>query len=254
MNTKYELKIVHMYPENLNLYGDIGNIIVLRKRCKWRGIGTAYQRMDLKDRVPTDGDIYFIGGGQDKDEYDVYKDLVKHKKKIEEIVESGAVFLCVCAGFQLFGNYFISGEGKRIKGLGIIDAYTQSPGDRVSMRCIGNVVTKINSEAIYTKDLAVDTMVGFENHIGQTYIGKGVQPLGIVNRGKGNNAREKVEGAVYKNVICSYLHGPVLTKNPHIADVLIKRALRRKYKRDISLKKLNDKEELEAHKYVIENI
>ncbi|MBU0975580.1 glutamine amidotransferase [Patescibacteria group bacterium] len=252
MKQKYRLTITHLYPELLNLYGDQGNIIALRQRCEWRDIQVTIKEVKLGEQLSLRSDIFFIGGGQDQDEYRVYKELLKQKTIIVDAIEKGRVFLAVCAGFQLFGKKFLSGKGEEIPGLGIIDSETIAPGDAVSMRCLGNIVTKINKDAMDIDAVSIDTLVGFENHIGQTYLGKNVVPLGYVLKGKGNNAKEGIEGAVYKNVFCSYMHGSLLPKNPHLADLLIFKALKNKYGNRVKLKKLNDKEELEAHKAMLE--
>ncbi|MDD3647645.1 MAG: glutamine amidotransferase [Candidatus Dojkabacteria bacterium] len=249
--SKYRLTIAHLYPELLNLYGDKGNIIALQHRCSWRGVQVDLKEVKLGDDIPSKIDIFFIGGGQDQDEYRVYKALLKQKKVIKKAVDEDRVILAVCAGFQLLGNKFLSGSGEEIPGLGVIDAETIAPGDTVNMRCLGNIATRINEEAIDIGGMPLDTLVGFENHIGQTYLGKDVKPLGFVLKGKGNNAKEGVEGAVYKNVLCSYMHGSLLPKNPHLADFIIIKALRNKYGNGVRLKKLDDKEEIRAHQSVL---
>jgi len=249
-----KIKLIHMYPDLLNLYGDIGNIITLEKRCSWRNIHLEVNRMKLGKSFPNKGDIYFIGGGQDEDEYEVYEDLVKHRYQIKRLVDKGVVFLCVCAGFQLFGKYFIDGRGRKIEGLGILDVVTKAPNNSVRDRCIGNIIVNINKAKINKKKLERNTLVGFENHIGQTYLGKKVKHLGKVISGKGNNSEDIFEGAVYKNLFASYLHGPILSKNPHFADYLIWLALKRKYKHIRKLAKLDSKEEFEAHDFVVENL
>ncbi len=247
------ITITHLYPNYLNLYGDRGNIIALRKRCEWRNIKVRINNFNLGSRFSTKSDLYFIGGGQDEDEYEVYKDLIKHRKQILKIVEDGVIFLCLCAGFQLFGRYFIDGTGRKIKGLGILDVKTKAPSNSVKARSIGNIIVELNKELFKHSRYDRTTLVGFENHIGQTFLGKKVEPLGKVIKGKGNNNDDEFEGAVYKHVFGTYLHGPILPKNPHFADYLIELALKRKYKRFRRLKKLDDTDEFEAHDYILQN-
>lgn len=252
IKTKYKLNIAHLYPSHLNLYGDIGNIMVLKQRCLWRNIEVVIFNINKNDQIPDNIDIFFIGGGQDSDEFNVYQDLIKNKlTEIEKNINHNKVFLLVCAGLQLFGKFFIGGKGEEIKGLGFLDLYTKAPNDSVKDRCIGNIITKLNPDIFTIKDMPLDTLVGFENHIGQTYLGNGVKPLSFVVRGKGNNVQDNTEGAVFKNIYASYSHGPLLPKNPHLADFILTKALETKYKEEIFLPKINDKEEIEAHKYIL---
>jgi len=249
-----EIKIAHLYPELLNLYGDRGNIDVLTKRCKWRKIKVILNKVNLGKRFSGRSDIYVIGGGQDEDEYKVYKDLIKHRYQINKLVEDGKVFLCLCAGLQLFGKYFIDGLGRKIEGLGILDIETKAPSDNVRDRSIGNIVIEMNNKVFDMRKMQKTTLVGFENHIGQTFLGSKVMPLGEVIRGRGNNTIDNTEGAVYKNVFGSYLHGPLLPKNPHFADYLISLALKRKYRNFKKLKKLDDNDEFYAHEYILDQV
>ncbi|MFQ4135641.1 type 1 glutamine amidotransferase [Nodosilinea sp. PGN35] len=256
----YALTLTHLYPDHLNLYGDTGNLIVLRRRCQWMGIDCTVKTLTMGE-VAQSGqtDLYFMGGGQDTDQVAVVEDF--HQLKSDAIradTEAGVVFLGVCGGYQLMGNTFLMGNGEATPGLGIINVNTRAPGTDVKQRCIGNLIAEINSTAyaemqtMYTTPHAIPrTLVGFENHSGQTYLGEGVQPLAKTIAGFGNNATAEYEGARYKNVFGSYMHGSLLPKNPHFADYLIGLALRRRYP-EATLPVLGDTEELAAHAYVVQ--
>ena len=235
-----ELNIYHMYPDILNLYGDIGNVICLKRRCEWRGItpniinfSLNYEKHDLSE-----GDIFFIGGGSDRGQSIVYSDFLKYKDSFKEIIEDYGVVLAICGGYQLLGEKYIDNENKEVPGLGIFEYSTVSEEGRL----IGNVIIE-NQLGLTPK-----TIVGFENHGGRTY--NDYKPLGLVKAGYGNNGKDNKEGIVYKNCIGTYLHGPVLPKNPHLADYLILKALQKKYEID-TLQDLNDNFEHLAHKKVI---
>lgn len=234
-----KINIVHLYPELLNLYGDRGNVIVLKKRCEWRGISADIipfsidREFDLKE-----ADIIFLGGGSDKAQSTMYAHFLNYKDVLKEQIEKGTVVLAICGGYQLLGKAYIDAQGKEMEGLGVFDYYTKSEDGRL----IGNIIIENN---LGIKPL---TVVGFENHGGRTY--HNYHPFGTVVKGYGNNGKDHSEGIVYKNCIGTYLHGPLLSKNPHIADYLIAKALKRKYGVD-DLKDLKDAEELKAHDNVI---
>jgi len=249
---RYTTRITHLYPQRMNIYGDIGNIITLQKRCEWRGIRVLLQQVEIGDKLPSSTDIYFIGGGQDEDQLAVYKDLQTKKTQLTADVKDHVPFLAICGGYQLLGKYFLSGDGRRMKGLGIVDIETVAQSTQVKERCIGNVVAQLNPAVFDISAMQLDTIVGFENHSGQTYLGSGVEPLAHVRTGCGNNREDNYEGIVYHHVIGTYLHGSFLPKNPHIADWLIEKALETKHKKKVTLKKLPDKEELAAHKTILE--
>jgi CobQ-like glutamine amidotransferase family enzyme len=234
-----ELKIYHMYPDLLNLYGDIGNVTCLTQRCKWRGIQVEVVGFSMKHEAPLiDGDLFFIGGGSDRGQNIVYTHLRKYSNQIGELIEEGTPVLAICGGYQLLGEKYIDAEGSDVPGLGIFDYYTRSEEGRL----IGNIIIE-NSLG-----LNPETFVGFENHGGRTYHEH--QPLGKVLVGYGNNGKDKQEGMVYRNCIGTYLHGPLLPKNPQLADFLILKALERKY----DLKKLpglEDDWEYAAHNKVL---
>ena len=235
-----ELNIYHMYPDILNLYGDIGNVISLKRRCEWRGITPNIINFSLNDekRDLSEGDIFFIGGGSDRGQSIVYSDFLKYKDSFKEVIEDYGIVLAICGGYQLLGEKYINNEGKEVPGLGIFEYSTVSEEGRL----IGNVI--IENEL----GLTPKTIVGFENHGGRTY--SNYKPLGLVKSGYGNNGKDNKEGIAYKNCIGTYLHGPILPKNPHLADYLILKALQRKYGIN-TLQVLNDDLEHLAHKKVI---
>jgi len=254
--SKQELNIVHLYPEEMNIYGDLGNIITLKQRCQWRGIDVSIKTIDFTNTAT--GDIYFMGGGQDNDQFRVFGDLIKTKKKfLTEEVEANKVFLLICGAFQLFGEYFLDAQGREIKGLGILPVKTTAPGDALKDRCIGNILTTVTPDTeqklkeYYPGEVA-NTFVGFENHGGQTFFqNETIAPLGKVVRGKGNNSTQGIEGARFKNVFCSYNHGSFLPKNPHFADLLIGLALEKKCGERVSLAPLDDEIEWNAHNIIM---
>lgn len=221
------LKIAHLYPDLLNLYGDSGNILCLRKRCEWRKIECDVTPLTVgNDFTFDDFDIIFIGGGQDREQSLVLKDLsVKKRDSLNNAVQSGTVVLAICGGYQLLGKSYETSAGKLLAFTGILDLYTVS-GEK---RLIGNYEFKTAEKL---------RIIGFENHAGRTHLGSGVQPLGKIVKGYGNNAADKTEGARYKNTFCTYCHGPMLPKNPDFADMLIRKALERKYE-NVSLAPLD---------------
>ena len=218
----YQLTIGWLYPELMSTYGDRGNIICLQKRCEWRGIGVQIITLDLGFKIDDlrRCNILFMGGAQDTQQKIVSHDFSKEKvKALKDMVADGIPGLYICGAYQFLGNYYKEADGTVINGLGILDLHTENPGEGHS-RLIGNSVARVLDNKI---------IVGFENHGGRTYLGKGVKPLGKVIKGFGNNGEDLSEGAIYKNSFCSYFHGPILPKNPHFADLLIKLALEKKY-------------------------
>jgi len=231
------LRLAHLYPDVMNIYGDRGNVIALRYRCAARGIDLAVTEVTIGDPFdPADFDLVLIGGGQDREQRRIADDLVARGPAMKEAIEEGMPALAVCGGFQLFGHRYVDHEGGVIPGIGVFDIETRHPGPRAD-RCIGDVI------------LATDAgeVVGFENHGGRTYLGPGVKPFGMVVRGYGNNAEDGSEGARYKNAIGTYLHGSLLPKNPALADELILAALRRRYGDGVELPPLDDAAETRAH-------
>ncbi len=236
MNSELKISVGHLYPKQLNLYGDMGNIIALKKRCVWRGIDFEYNEINPGDKIPS-CDLYFIGGGQDKEQTEVAKFLYEQKDFLIEKRDEGAVFLGICGGYQLFGHYYQPFEGDRLSGISLLDAYTVAG----KKRFIGNVTAR-------TAFLSPSTLVGFENHSGLTYIHGDTKPLAILAVGNGNNGEDNTEGARFKNVFGTYLHGSLLPKNPHLADHLITLALETRYADAIELRPLDDKLEHIAHR------
>lgn len=257
------LKIVHLYANEMNIYGDMGNIITLSRRSEWRGIEVEYHVVGKDTKAPfPNGDIYFMGGGQDDDMYAVFDDLIKNKNEwIKAEVLKNKVFLLICGAFELFGKYFLDAQGRRIEGLNILPIETKAPGDRLEDRCLGNLLYNLSDEInskvknFYNGNYP-NTAVGFENHGGQVYFINPniIHPIGNVISGKGNNSVEKIEGAIMKNVFGSFTHGSFLPKNPHIADTIIGLALENKYNEKIILKKLDDEIEWDAHKQISKKI
>jgi lipid II isoglutaminyl synthase (glutamine-hydrolysing) len=219
IQTPYKLTLGHLYPDQLNLYGDRGNIVTLRRRCQLRGIELRVVGLGMGDALaPDEYDMLFIGGGQDKEQAPVAQDLYEIKGiGLWAAIEDDMPVLAVCGGYQLLAHYYRPAEGPDMRGLGVFDAWTIHKGARVP-RCIGDIAISWNGS----------TLVGFENHGGRTYLGT-AKPLGKVLKGYGNNAEDSIEGAVYRNTYGTYLHGSLLPKNPHFADYLIGLALQRKY-------------------------
>lgn len=228
------IKIAHLYPERMNIYGDYGNVIALSQRLGWRDIKSEVISVDIGDKFPEGVDLVFIGGGQDKGQVVVAEDLLLKERQIHEFVESGGPLLAICGGYQLLGEYFISNDYGELPGIKLFNVVTKA----TDVRMIGNVV--VQSEKF-------GQLVGFENHSGATeFVGR-AQELGVVKKGYGNNPKDKLEGIVYKNAIGSYLHGSFLPKNPIVCDWLIERAFERRGE-NIELKKLDDTVENTAHK------
>lgn len=246
---KQALTIGWLYPELMSTYGDRGNIIVLQKRCEWRDITVTVKRLDIGylEKDLNACDLLFMGGAQDQQQKIVAKDLREKAKTLETMIEEHVPGLYICGAYQFLGKYYKEADGTVIDGLGILDLYTEHPG-LSHERLIGNIV--IESSLIATDK----TIVGFENHGGRTYLGEKVKPLGTVTIGYGNNGEDKTEGARYKNSFGSYLHGPILPKNPNFADHLIKRALEKKYANEVSLKSLEDDLELQTHTVLIQKL
>lgn len=231
------LKIAHLYPDLLNLYGDMGNIITIKKRCEWRNIETQVDSVYGNEKINfTDYDLVFLGGGSDREQLLVRDKLFAMKKEITSYVNDGGVLLAVCGGYQLLGSYYKL-EKETIQGLEILDIQTEIGKTRL----IGDVVLENES---------FGTIVGFENHGGRTNI-NGHKPLGKVLYGSGNNGTDGKEGVIYKNVIATYLHGSLLPKNPILADYIITKMLEMRGM-STQLSPLDDSIEKEAHKYIVD--
>jgi len=242
------LTIAWLYPDLMSTYGDRGNVIVLQKRCEWRGIAIQVRPVTLETPVKEleKCDLIFMGGAQDRQQKLAAGDFLKNKASlIKEQIEQGVPALFICGAYQLIGHYYQPYQGERIPGAEIFDLTTVHPGDQAK-RLIGNVV----AELVNPPDLAGQTLVGFENHGGRTYLGPKIKPLARIRGGFGNNGEDGFEGAIYKNAIGSYFHGPLLPKNPKLADWLIRKALEVKYKKKIPLKLLDNELENKAVKAV----
>lgn len=233
------IRIAHLYPDMLNLYGDRGNIIALTQRMEARGIQVKTDAITMgKSFNADDYDILFIGGGQDFEQHVLLDDLKRGKDtEIKRAVNNGAVMLAICGGYQMLGNYYKTYDGNMLEYIGAVDFYSVGQKDRL----IGNYAFK-TKEGI--------EVVGFENHSGKTYLGKGVDPLGTVIKGFGNNGEDKTEGVRFKNTFGTYSHGPVLPKNPQFADLLISKAIENRYGK-AELKPLDDTLENKAKNQVM---
>ncbi len=235
-----ELKICHLFPDVLNLYGDRGNVVCMQKRLNWRGIDVSVEGISIGQRLKAlDYDLFFIGGGQDFEQEVLLEDLKGEKTlQIKSAIEDGKTFLCICGGYQMLGHYYKTWDGQQCDFIGALDLYTVGHKDRM----IGNYMFTCD-------ELDGQTVVGFENHSGKTYLGNGLRPIGRVLAGYGNNGEDGMEGARYKNVFCTYSHGCLLPKNPVLADHLLKTALEHKYG-SVELAPLDDTIEQNAHRYM----
>lgn len=232
-----KITVGHLYPDLLNLYGDRGNIQCLMKRCQWRGIEAETIAFELGDTIDFSRlDIVLLGGGSDREQMLVCEKLREIRGDFKEYVEQDGVVIAICGGYQLLGSYYKTDQGM-LEGLELVDMYTEQGEGRL----ISNIILK--------SDLFEMPVVGFENHGGRTFIGEN-QPLGRVLFGSGNDGKSGCEGVVYKNVVGTYLHGPLLPKNPQLADWLIRRALEKKYGKPVELAPLDDTQEKEANDYV----
>lgn len=239
-----KLHFVHLYPDLMNLYGDRGNMVALAMRAKWRGISTEVREVSLGENLQINKiDCIVMGGGQGSEQRIISKDLLKKNSGIHYCAEKGIPILAICGGFQLLGKYYLTAEGEILQGLNLLDMWTVAGKKRM----IGNI-------AIRAKLGRLDkTIVGFENHVGKTFLGAKTAPLGMVLKGSGNNGQDGKEGAVYKNVIGTYLHGPLLPKNPWLTDYLLEKALKRKYT-GIRLQLLSNQFEKRAHEKVLKRL
>ena len=232
------LRICHLYPDLLNLYGDRGNILCMRRRLEWRGIDAEVTEVTVGQQADfTQFDLFFIGGGQDFEQEVLLSDLKAGKgSEIKAAIADGKTFLTICGGYQMLGSYYETYDGQRCDFIGALDLYTVGSKTRM----IGNYKFKCGEAA------GGSVVVGFENHSGKTHLGRGVEPLGTVLAGFGNNGEDGTEGAHYKNVFGTYSHGPMLPKNPEFCDMLLATALERRYGK-AELAPLDDTLELLAH-------
>ena len=275
-----ELKLLYLYPDMLELYGDYGNIQVLKYRLEKRGINLIIDKYSIGDNAPdfASYDIVFAGGGADNEQSILSKDLIKYKDSIKDAVEKGVFFLLICGAYQLFGKYYKGVEGNIIPGLEVFNYYTVAEPDR-KKRCIGNIVLSVdlnkfknksqtnngvnksfenNNEenSNLEKSIKAETnkfeteVIGFENHGGQTFDIE--SPFGKVLYGNGNKFGDTEEGYFKQNVIATYLHGPLLAKNPKISDYIISYCLERKYNEKIEIEKLGDSFEEKCREQLLE--
>ncbi len=242
MAAKETFTVGWLYPDLMNIYGDRGNILTLLRRAEWRGYEARLLELGRGNSAQMEEvDVFFFGGGQDREQALVYEDLLEFKQQpLEQAVAQGARVLAVCGGYQLLGHYYQTGEGERFPGIGMIDVRTEA-GKR---RFIGDVVVDAEIPA-----LTPPTLVGFENHSGRTFLGPKAKPLGKVRLGFGNNGSDKTEGCVQGTVIGTYLHGSLLPKNPHLADYLIRGALTRRGVDELA--PLDDSAEMAAHERIL---
>ncbi len=229
---KQNLNIVHLYPKEMNIYGDTGNRLALVKRAEWRDVDVQVKLIGIGDPVPVDADIIIGGGGQDAGQGKIQGDLQAKAKDLQRMVDNGVVMLMICGMYQLFGRKFTTHEGDIIEGIGVLPLETVG-GDR---RMIGNTIC----------DTSYGEIVGYENHSGVTTLDDVSSALGTVTKGDGNNGHDGTEGCRVQNVFGTYSHGPVLVKNPTFADELLRLALTRKYGK-AELSHLDDTIELSAH-------
>ncbi len=241
------VKILHMYADMLDLYGDSGNMEVIGYRCRMRGIDCQVDTYSIDSEMPdfASYDLIYIGGGADLEQQHISADLLKCRDGIKKAYESGTFLFLICGGYQLMGKYYRDADGNDIPGLGLFDYFTVAPDSR-KLRCIGNIVIRTT----FTGE-TVD-MVGFENHGGQT---QGVKtPLGEVLCGNGNCSKSKYEGYFEKNVIATYSHGPCLSKNPEIADYMISYCVNRGSDEKTELKKLDDTLEKQCRQVMLDRL
>ena len=210
-----ELVLVHLYPREMNIYGDTGNVLVLRRRLEWRQLPVRVVPVSIGDPLPNDADILLGGGGQDAAQGEIGADFASRGAQLRALADDGVVMLTICGSYQMLGHEFVTQEGSRIAGVGVLDVVTH-----------GQPVRLIGNNYVDTPDAG--RLVGYENHSGLTTLGSGVRPLGSTQHGRGNNGKDGTEGAVRDNVIGTYLHGPVLAKSPQFADELLRRAYDRR--------------------------
>ena len=240
-----KIRICHLYPDALNLYGDRGNVLCMQKRLQWRQIECETESLLVGERKDLSGfDLFFMGGGQDFEQEVLLSDLQGHNgQEIKAAIRDGKTFLCICGGYQILGTHYETKDGIRCDFLGAVDLYTVGGAKRL----IGNYAYTLADTP------GKEIVVGFENHSGRTTLGKGVRPLGHVLAGYGNNGKDGSEGVHYMNVFGTYSHGPVLPKNPALCDLILKTALEQKYGK-ADLPQLEDRFEKLAHENVLRQV
>lgn len=228
--TTYNLKVCHLYGNLLNTYGDNGNLLILDYYAKQLGINFDVEIVSIYEDFNEDNyDFIFFGGGQDFEQVIVSKDIQSKKKALTNYIENDGVMLAICGGFQLLGEYYIGANGEKIHGIHALPHYTLSQENN---RFIGDI-------EIYNKEFD-ETYYGFENHNGMTFLGEDEEPLGVVRKGHGNNDKDDSEGVIYKNVIGSYFHGPLLARNKNLALRILNLAMKKKYNKEFTLQDLTD--------------
>jgi len=239
-----KLEICHLYPDVLNLYGDQGNIVCLQKRLEWRGIEVAVTGLPIGARARlSEFDLFFVGGGQDFEQGVLLEELAGEKgADIRAAVLDGKVFFAVCGGYQMLGQYYKTHDGSQMDFLGALDIHTVGARERM-----------IGDYMFDTGEGCCGVVVGFENHSGKTYLGNTASPLGRVLRGFGNNGEDGTEGCRYLNTFGTYAHGPMLPKNPRLADAILGVALSAKYP-GVTLEELDDEVENSAHEYMVSRL
>ncbi len=224
------ITLAHLYPREMNIYGDTGNVIVLRRRLEWRGISAQVVPVSVGDRLPHDADILLGGGGQDAAQGEIGVDFAARASQLRAMADDGVVMLAICGSYQMLGHAFVTQDGRHIEGTGVLDVITHGQAERL----IGNNYVDT------AETIGAGLLVGYENHSGLTTLGSDARPLGSTQPGRGNNGKDRTEGAVRDNVIGTYLHGPVLAKSPGLADELLRRALARRGA-DATLAPLDDR-------------
>jgi CobQ-like glutamine amidotransferase family enzyme len=238
MSAVHTVRLCHMYPQLMNIYADRGNIAVFRQRLAWRDMNLEITEIGLGEVIdPGKHDLYYLGGGQDRDQNLVAKDLVANSATLQAAANVGAAQLYVCGGIQLAGHSYVTADGTELAGLGILDLTTEAGESRL----IGDLIIDATVEG------TTQRVVGYENHVGRTRLGPSCVPLGQVVSGYGNNGEGRYEGAIFNHVIGTYMHGPLLPKNPWLADLLLGWALEHRYGQDVVLRPLEDTVEARAH-------
>lgn len=241
MDPAKRLNILHLYPEHMSLYGDRGNVLALTQRARWRNIPAVIVGREVGESIDWDAvDLVFMGGGEDSHQSRIADDFLALGPELASRLADGLPMLAICGAYQLLGRYYKTADGQELPGLGFLDVWTE-PG---KARAIGDVVTEA------TLPIQPASLVGFENHGGRTFLGDGAAPLGRVTLGQGNNGQDGTEGAWQQRVIGTYLHGSLLPKNPHLADLLLTWALERQGFQD-ALEPLSEAEEMAAHQAIV---